>query len=57
MLHDFAQFLPSYWLVQAGRVSVGGEGWGATAWVVIAAWTVALTALARRAYRQDTERA
>ena len=57
LLHDFAQFLPSYWLVQAGRTSLGGEGWGPTAWIVVAAWTVVLAALARRAYRRDTERA
>lgn len=57
ILHDVAQFLPSYWLVQAGRVGVGGQVWGATAWLVVAVWTVVLAALARRAYRRDTERA
>ena len=56
-LHDIAQFLPSYWLVQAGHVGIGGSGWGAEGWLVIAAWTVGLTLLARRAYERDTKRA
>jgi ABC-2 type transport system permease protein len=55
-LHDIAQFLPSYWLVQASHVSLGGHGWTATGWSVVAAWTVALAILARAAYRCDTER-
>jgi ABC-2 type transport system permease protein len=56
LLHDIAQFLPSYWLVQASHVSLGGPGWTATGWIVIVAWTLALTVLARAAYRRDTER-
>jgi ABC-2 type transport system permease protein len=56
-LHDLAQVLPSYWLVQANRVALGGEGWGARGWIVIAAWSAVLIALAARAYRDDTERA
>lgn len=53
-LHDVGQLLPSYWLVQAGRVAITGHGWGVTGWVVVAAWTVVLTALAGLAYRRDT---
>lgn len=53
-LHDTAQFLPSFWLVQAARVGVGG--WDATGWIVVIAWTAVLTALAYFAYRRDTER-
>jgi ABC-2 type transport system permease protein len=56
VLHDVAQALPSYWLVAAGRIGIGAEGWGPTGWAVMAAWTVALTMLARRAYRRDTQR-
>ena len=56
-LHTIAVPLPSYWLVQASHVSTGGDGWGATGWLVVAAWTVGLTALARLAYRRDTGRA
>lgn len=55
-LHDVGKWLPSYWLVQAGRVSAHGQPWGATGWVVVAAWTVALVTLAGLAYRRDTGR-
>lgn len=56
VMHDIAQCLPSYWLVQASHVSLGGAGWSTTGWIVVAAWTVGLTALAVRAYRRDTQR-
>jgi ABC-2 type transport system permease protein len=56
-LHDIGQWLPSYWLVQASHVSLGGSDWGYRGWLVIAVWTVALAALAVRAYRRDTQRA
>jgi len=55
-LHDIGQFLPSYWLVQAGRISLHGHGWGAMAWAVVAAWTVVLSVLAAGAYLRDTGR-
>jgi ABC-2 type transport system permease protein len=55
-VHDLAQALPSYWLVQASRVGLGDGGWGLHGWLVMAAWTVALVALAIRAYRKDTGR-
>jgi ABC-2 type transport system permease protein len=55
-LHDLAQVLPSYWLVQANRVPVGGAAWGTTGWLVVAVWTVLLTGLARFVYRRDTAR-
>ncbi|HTW41719.1 MAG TPA: ABC transporter permease [Solirubrobacteraceae bacterium] len=55
-LPELAQFLPSYWLVQASHVGVGGHGWAAKGWIVIAAWTLLLSALAVRAYRRDTGR-
>ncbi len=55
-LHDVAQGLPSYWLVQAGHVALHGHGWGTTGWLVIAAWTVVLAGLAALAYRRDTGR-
>jgi ABC-2 type transport system permease protein len=56
LLHDVAQFLPSYWLVQASRVSLEGHGWTTLGWGVVGAWTVALAALAWAAHRRDTER-
>jgi ABC-2 type transport system permease protein len=51
-----AEALPSYWLVQASHVGLGGAGWSSTGWAVVAAWSVAATALARRVYRRDTQR-
>jgi ABC-2 type transport system permease protein len=55
-MHAIAEALPSYWLVQAGRVGIGGRGWGTTGWLVVAGWTVVAAALARRAYARDTQR-
>jgi ABC-2 type transport system permease protein len=57
VMRDLAQALPSYWLVQAAHVGLGGNGWGARGWVVDGLWTAALAALAVRAYRRDTGRA
>ena len=55
-LHDAGQFLPSWWLVQASHVSLGGAGWPAEGWLVVAAWSMLLAWLAVRAYRSDTAR-
>ena len=55
-LHDVGQCLPSYWLVRAGQVAISHHVWGATAWLVVAGWTVVLVALAVFAYRRDTNR-
>ena len=55
-MHDLAEALPSYWLVQASRVGLGGQGWGTVGWFVVAAWTVGAAAAARRAYARDTQR-
>jgi ABC-2 type transport system permease protein len=55
-LHDLALCLPSYWLVQASHVALGGKGWGVTGWLVVAAWSAAFAALAMWAYRRDTQR-
>jgi len=52
-----SQYLPSYWLVRASHVALGGHAWTATAWIVIAGWTATLSALAIRACRRDTGRA
>jgi ABC-2 type transport system permease protein len=57
VLHDIAQAMPSYWLVQAAHVALGGAGWTSRGWLVVAAWTAAMLVVAVRAYRRDTRRA
>jgi hypothetical protein len=49
--------MPSYWLVQAAHVALGGSGWSPRGWLVVAAWTAAMLVVAVRAYRGDTRRA
>lgn len=56
-MHVFVRLIPSFWLVQGGKTGVGGISWDAEAWIVIAVWTVAMTAGAAWAYRRDTKRA
>ncbi len=54
---DVVKCVPSYWLVQSGRVVAFGGGWPpAEAWIVIAVWGVALARLAVVVYRRDTAR-
>lgn len=55
-LYHLAQYLPSYWLVQASHVALGGAPWPLKGWLVIAAWTAILARVAQRAYRRDTGR-
>jgi ABC-2 type transport system permease protein len=55
-LQHIAKLLPSYWLVQASHVALGGAPWGVEGWVVIAAWTAGLLVLAARAWRRDTRK-
>jgi ABC-2 type transport system permease protein len=55
-MYDLAQCLPSYWLVQASHVALGGHAWPVRGWIVIVVWTIVLGRLAARAYRKDTGR-
>lgn len=55
-LHAVAICTPSYWLVQAGRIAVGGKAWGLTGWLVVGGWAVALTLAAVHVYRRDAGR-
>lgn len=55
-LAELARLLPSYWIVQASHIAVGGHAWAVKGWIVVFAWTVLLSALAARAYRRDTGR-
>ena len=56
VMGDIAHALPSYWLVQASHVALGGRGWTALGWAVVAAWSVAFALIAARAFRRDTRR-
>jgi ABC-2 type transport system permease protein len=57
-IHDLAQDLPSFWLVEASHVSLGGNhDWSAKGWIVVVIWSVVAARLAARAYRRDTNRA
>ena len=53
---QFLKALPSYWLVQADKTTIGSGAWPAEAWIVIASWTVALSLTAVLVYRRDTSR-
>lgn len=55
-LYDLAQYIPSYWLVQASHVALGGSAWPLRGWLVIAVWTAVLARLAQRSYQRDTGR-
>jgi ABC-2 type transport system permease protein len=55
-LPTLAQYLPSYWLVQASHVAGGGHSWSLTGWIVIGAWTLVLARVAAHVYRRDTGR-
>ena len=55
-LADAGQFLPSWWLVQADRVALGGGSWPLKGWLIVLGWTVVLTLAAARAYRRDQAR-
>jgi len=57
VMKHVGEALPSYWLVQAGHVGLGGSGWTSTGWLVMSVWTVGAAATARWAYRRDTQRA
>jgi ABC-2 type transport system permease protein len=57
VLNEIGQCLPSYWLVQASHVAVGGQSWPLKGWLVVIAWSVVLRFLAALAYRRDTQRA
>jgi len=56
-LRALSECLPSYWLVQAGKVAEGGGLWPARGWLVLIVWTMTLGRLAARAWRRDTQRA
>ena len=56
ILHAIGRFVPSYWLVQAARLPLHGQAWGAFGWVDVLVWTAVLGAAAAWAFRRDTQR-
>jgi ABC-2 type transport system permease protein len=54
-LADLGQYVPSYWLTQAGRLTVAGDSWPLKGWLVIAAWSIVLAAVAVRVYRRGEQ--
>ena len=56
VMHRVAEALPSYWLVQASHIGIGGHGWSHTGWIVMIVWTAGAAILAGRAYQRDTLR-
>ena len=57
VLFTVIKYLPSYWLVQAGKSALGGGNvWPAQAWIVLAVWSIVLARVAARVYRRDTSK-
>ncbi len=54
---QISRLLPSYWLVQASHVALGGSAWPSRGWLTVAAWAAAMAVVAGQAYRRDTRRA
>jgi ABC-2 type transport system permease protein len=55
-LQKVLEYVPSYWLVQAGRSALAGHAWPLRGWIIMAVWTAALARLAVRVYQRDTAR-
>jgi ABC-2 type transport system permease protein len=55
-LHVISESTPTYWLVQAGHLLVGGAGWSSHGWIVVGIWTVVIGGLAAWAFQRDTKR-
>jgi ABC-2 type transport system permease protein len=56
LLHKILELIPSYWLIRAGAVSLGGSPWTLEGWLVILLWSAAFALLARQVYLRDTAR-
>jgi ABC-2 type transport system permease protein len=52
-LHSVVQNIPSYWLVRAGHIALGGGAWPARAWIVLVIWTAVLLRLTVAVYKRD----
>ena len=56
VLRAIGRCVPSYWLVQAAHVALGGDAWGMRGFVTVLGWTIVLSAAAAWAYGRDTGR-
>ncbi|MFN8052290.1 MAG: ABC transporter permease [Acidimicrobiales bacterium] len=56
VLRQIGELVPSFWLTQASHIGIGGDPWPLKGWVVVGAWTAAMTVWATWAYRRDTKR-
>lgn len=50
-LGTVGQFVPSYWLTQAGRLAAIDQTWPAKGWLVVAGWSIVLVAITASVYR------
>jgi ABC-2 type transport system permease protein len=57
VLGQIGSWIPSYWIVQAGHIAVGGNSWSVKGWIVVLGWSAVFAALATRAFLADTDRA
>jgi len=55
-MRALGEYLPSYWMTNAGHVATGGGSWPAKGWLVVGCWAAVLGVLAVRAFRADTKR-
>ena len=37
-MRTVGEYLPSYWITNAGRVAIGGDGWPVKGWLVVGCW-------------------
>ncbi len=57
IVHRLFELIPSYWLIRAGAVTLGGSPWTLEGWAVVLIWSAAFAILARIVYLRDTARA
>ncbi len=56
VLRQIGELIPSFWITQASHIGIGGTAWPLKGWLVIAVWTVVMSAWAAWAFRRDTNR-
>lgn len=56
VVRDVTKFIPTYWIVQAGRVAIDASAWGVQGAAIVTGWSVLAIYGAVWAYRRDTAR-